>query len=273
MLEDELTSILADTDIGQLIVIDSSEQHELARKLRSQNRPFLVTDFKKAATLAAKSRQRTHTDGHSTQRRGFLKQLPYLRSEDNLVVVVNVLRLGLHIDSKLLKQEVYQQIERMADFSDGIFVLYGVCDALRTLTQDFNGNACPLFFLADDDGTTVDDCIALALGGNQAYADVLTNEKDIILFFTPMWAAHWQDLPDDYSLLKHVRSKKIAKVDTGLSYEPDFEANVDKCARRFHLHPVPLKGSTAVIHRSYQRAKKEVCVETKGFLHNKEDKP
>lgn len=261
MLEDELTSILVDTDIKQLILVDSREQQELARKLRSQNRPFLISDFKGAATLAAKSRQKTHIGEHSTQRRGFFQQLVHRRSVDDLVIVVNVLRLGLHVDSKLLKQEVYSQIERMANFSDGIFVLYGICDALRTLEQDFSG-ACRLFFLADGDGKTVDDCIALALGGNQAYGDVLTNDKDIVLFFTPMWAAHWQDLPDDYSLLKHVRFKKIARVDTGLSYEPNFEANVDQCARRFYLRPVPLKGNTALIHSSYRRAKNEVCRNT-----------
>ncbi len=271
MLEDELTSILADRDIKQLIIVDSSEQQELARKLRSQNRPFLVTDFTRAAALAAKSRQTAQAGEHSTQRRGFLYQLLHRRSADGLIVVVNVLRLGLHVDSALLKQEVYYQIERMADFSDGVFVLYGICDALWALKKDFNGNACPLFFLAGDDGTTVDDCIALALGGNQAYGDVLTKDTDIALFFTPMWAAHWRDLPDDYSLLKHVRFKKIAKVDTGLSYEPNFEANVDKCAQRFCLRPVPLQGSTTVIRSSYQRAKNEVC-RRKGSPHNTENK-
>jgi hypothetical protein len=80
---------------------------------------------------------------------------------------------------------------------------------------------------------------------------MLTNDKGIVLFFTPMWAAHWQDLPDDYSLLKYARFKNIAKVDMGLPYGPDFEANVEKCARRFRLRPVPLKGSTSVIHGSY----------------------
>jgi len=147
---------------------------------------------------------------------------------------VNVLRLGLHIDSTLLKQEVYRQIERMADFSDGIFVLYGICDALRTLEHDFNGSLCPLFFLAGDDGTKVEDCIALALGGNQAYASVLTNDKNIVLFLTPMWAAHWQDPPDELTLLKHARFKKIAKIDTALSYEPDFDANVDDANKFYH---------------------------------------
>ncbi|MGZ4893735.1 MAG: DUF1638 domain-containing protein [Halobacteriota archaeon] len=264
MLEDELTSILADEDIRQLIIVDSAEQQQLARKLRSQNRPFLIVDFDKAAALAFKSRQSTNTSKHSTQKRGLFSQLLNRRSVHDLVVVVNMLRLGLHVDSKLLKQAVYRQTECMAGFSDGIVVLYGICDALSTLERDFNGR-CPLFFLADDEGKTVEDCIALALGGNQAYADVLTNDKEIALFFTPMWAAHWQDLPDDYSLLKYVRFKKIAKVDTGLSYEQDFEANIKKCARRFCLHPVPLQGSTSVIHRSYQSAKNGII--------NKENKP
>jgi hypothetical protein len=145
----------------------------------------------------------------------------------------------------------------MADFSDGIFVLYGICDALRTLERDFNGT-CPLFFLADEEGATVEDCIAAALGGNQEYANVLTNDNSILLFLTPMVAAHWDDLSADFTLMKHARFKKIAKVDTGLSYEPDFDANFDKCAKHFSLCPVLLRGNTSVIQKSYARAKKGV---------------
>ncbi len=258
MLEDELTSILADDDIKQLIIVDNAEQQELARKLRSQNRPFLITDFEEAFNLVKKHRHRTRSDGHSTKRHGVLQQLLRRRSVDDLVVVVHVLRLGLHIDSSLLKQEVYRHIEHMVDFSDGIFVLYGICDALRTLEHDFNGIVCPLFFLADDDGAKVEDCIALALGGNQAYANVLTNDEDIVLFLTPMWAAHWQDLREGFTLMKHARFMKIAKVDTALSYQPDFDANVDECAKQFSLHPVLLRGNTSVIQKSYLRAKKGI---------------
>ncbi len=260
MLEDELTSILADDDdVQQLVIVDSAEQQELARKLRSQNRPFITADFEGVSNLVTKHRQRARPDGHPTKERGVLRQVFRKQRVDALVVVVHVLRLGLHVDSALLKQEVYRQIERMAAFSDGIFVLYGVCDALRTLEHDFNGGVCPLFFLADDDGAKVEDCIALALGGNEKYANVLTNDTDIVLFLTPMWAAHWRDLDEGFALMKHVRFKKVAKVDTALSYEPDFDANVNECAKRFDLHPVPLKGNTTVVRRSYLRAKSGVC--------------
>ncbi len=74
-----------------------------------------------------------------------------------------------------------------------------------------------------------------------------------------MWAAYWQDLSEDFTLMKRVRFKKIAKVDTALLYEPDFDANVDACAKQFSLYPVLLRGTTYVIHQSYLRAKKGVC--------------
>lgn len=264
MLEDELTSILADDDDvkQQLVIVDSTEQQELARKLRSQNRPFITVDFEGVSNLVTKHRRRARSGGYSMKERGALRQVLRQQSADALVVVVHVLTLGLHVDGVLLMQEVYRQIERLAAFSDGIFVLYGVFDALRTLEHDFNDSVCPLFFLADDDGAKVEDCIALALGGNEEYANVLTNDKDIALFLTPMWAAHWQDLHEGFTLMKHVRFKKVAKVDTALSYEPDFDANVNECAKQFNLHPVPLKGDTTVVHRSYLRAKSGVYENT-----------
>jgi hypothetical protein len=258
MLEDELTSILIDDEIKQLILIDSEEEQGLARKLRSQNRPFLFADFDEAYNFVKRHRHGMQSTGPSIKRHSIFHHMLRRRSVDDLAVVVRVLPLRLHVDSTLLQQEVYYQIERMATFSDGIFLLYGVCDALWKLKHDFNGRICPLFFLADDNEATVDDCIALALGGNKAYANVLTTDNSIMLFLTPMVAAQWQNLRQDLVLMKHARFKKVAKVDTGLSYEPDFDANVERCAKCFSLNPVLLSGNTDVIQRSYVRAKNGV---------------
>src|SRR5674536_382044 len=58
MLEDELTSILANDDnVKQLVIVDSTEQQELARKLRSENRPFLIKDFEGAYNHVKKHQQ------------------------------------------------------------------------------------------------------------------------------------------------------------------------------------------------------------------------
>ena len=71
-----------------------------------------------------------------------------------------------------------------------------------------------------------------------------------------MVAAQWQDLSEDFTLMKHARFKKIAKLDTGLSYEPDFDANVDRCAKHFSLYPVLLRGNTNVIQKLFKGEKR-----------------
>jgi hypothetical protein len=79
MLEDELTYILAeDNDVKQLVIVDGKEQQELARKLRSQNRPFLIVDFQEAFSRVKKHRY--GSGGHSIKRQGILQQLLRRRS-------------------------------------------------------------------------------------------------------------------------------------------------------------------------------------------------
>jgi len=265
MLEDELTHVLAeDRELKHLMVIDTPESQGLTRKLRAQNRPFLIADLAQIPHLV-KKKQGNGTPSWLDTMVGVRRLVNAIRrrvsrgSSDNLVVIASVFRLGLHVDSALLKKEVYEAIDCMSHFSDGILVLYGVCDALRTLEGDFNDCKSPLYFLTDENATMVEDCIALALGGNQSYAHFLNNQQDIVVFLTPMWAASWQHLNDNLKLLKHVRFKKVAKVDTGLSYEPDFDARVDKFAQMYNLNVIQLKGCTDIIKRSYNEAKDGTC--------------
>jgi hypothetical protein len=96
---------------------------------------------------------------------GYIRRRVYQRSSNDLVAITYVLRLGLHTDSALFKKEVYKAIDYMSRFSDGIFMLYGVCDALRTLEDDFNDCESSFYFLTDENATRIEDCIALALGG------------------------------------------------------------------------------------------------------------
>jgi len=261
MLEDELTHALAeDRELKHLIVVDTPESQGLARKLRAQNRPFLIAGLAQIPHLVKKKQGNRTSSWPDTMMRmrrlvNTIRRRVYHGNSDNLVVIAYVFRLGLHVDSALLKDEVYKAIDRMSHFSDGILVLYGVCDALRTLEGDFNDCKSSLYFLTDENATRIEDCIALALGGNQPYAHFLNNEQDIVIFLTPMWAASWRHLSSDYKLLKHVRFRKVAKVNTGLSYEPDFDANVDEFAQRYKLKVIQLKGCTDIIKRCYREAK------------------
>ena len=157
----------------------------------------------------------------------------------------------------------------MSSFSDGILVLYGLCDSLRDLERDFAGCRCPIYFLADEQGTKVEDCIALALGGNQSRWQTSSIHRDVVLFFTPVWASNSQstrrNLGNDQELaqnvkklLKHARFKKklkIAQVDTGLRYEPNFDDNVRDFAQIHDLGVIHLKGNTDIVERCYLKAK------------------
>ena len=99
-------------------------------------------------------------------------------SEQELVVVVNVLKMALHSDGKQIMDEVYKNIREMSRFSDGILLLYGLCgNSLGDVGNDLRDLSCPIYFLTDKDGNRVDDCIAAALGGNKQYEEALSESS------------------------------------------------------------------------------------------------
>ena len=170
MLEDELTHILSeDKELTHLILVDTAEVQGLARKLRAQNRPFLTADLAQIPDLVKKQSNAPLFSRMPTKRARISDAVHRLLPGGNAsdAVVANVLTIDLHADGELLKREVCRNIERMSSFSDGILVLYGVCDSLKDLERDCAGCPYPLYFLTDEDGTRVEDCIALALGGNR----------------------------------------------------------------------------------------------------------
>jgi len=59
-------------------------------------------------------------------------------------------------------------------------------------------------------------------------------------------------------LLKHTRFKKVAKIDTGLLYGPNFDEIVYDFARARKLNVVQLKGNTDIVERCYHKAKSSV---------------
>jgi hypothetical protein len=180
--------------------------------------------------------------------------------------VVSLLRLGLHSDLELLRTAVYDEIRRLSAFSDGILIFYGRCgDSLAHIQEDLADLSCPLFFLADDQGQRIDDCIATALGGNEEYDRTLSEHKDVAVFLTPMWASSWKAMREEVAsfgrgrdlraMLKGSGLKRVAGIDTGLAFEKGFEEKVDGFAREFGLERIDLPGGTRVAEKSYQRAK------------------
>lgn len=156
----------------------------------------------------------------------------------------------------------------MSRFSDGILLLYGLCgNSLGDTGNDLKDLSCPIYFLTDRDDKRVDDCIAVALGGNKRYEETLRGFSDIGFFFTPMWAFNWREIEKEANnssksqslgnMLNRLGYQKVAMLDTGLHYTENFgvESKVGELASLYNLEIVRLQGSTEIVDRCYQQAK------------------
>ncbi len=283
MFEDELAHVLSnDRELEQLIVVEGRDSFGLLRKLKSENCLHRTAPLDRVPFLLGNGSSSSSGSGS-----GFmalakpLLTLPFfrkihekmkLKAAHRVTVVVNPLRLGLHDDLDLLKSEVYGKIKEMAAFSDGILIFYCSCgEAFESLEEDFLGFECPLYCLKDGNGEVVADCISAALGGNAAYDEIMYACRGTgALYFTPMWASSWKEMGEerrksrnlDDNYLKDPRYSRVVKLDTGLSYDPDFNKNVRDFARTFDMEIVEIKGSAELAEKSYRAARKGVIQHT-----------
>ncbi|MDD3043240.1 MAG: DUF1638 domain-containing protein [Methanosarcinaceae archaeon] len=273
MLEDELAYVLSqDRDLQQLILVENRECQSLLRKLKAGTCLPRTAPLDRVPMLL--------NNGHGTELRKALNPLHQLhffkklhdkmkiKGARQVTAVVNVLRLGLHVDLELLKSEVYENIRKMAPFSDGILLFYGTCgNALGKLEEDFAGFGCPLYFLKDKSGETVEDCISLALGGNEAYAEAMLACRGVgTIYLTPLWALNWKKMEEEAGGSPDLNKRYLqnshygwtAKINTGLPCGPDFHKNVRDFARSFGMEILEREGSPEVAKRSYEYARKAV---------------
>ncbi|MDD3245743.1 MAG: DUF1638 domain-containing protein [Methanosarcina sp.] len=281
MFEDELAHVLSsDRELEQLIVVEGRDSFGLLRKLKSVNCLTRTAPLDRVPFLLGNR----HSSGSGSGLMALAKpllRLPFfgeihgkmkLKAAHRVTVVVNPLRLGLHDDLELLKSEVYGKIREMAAFSDGILLFYCSCGkAFESLEEDFSGFECPLYCLKDGNGEVVADCISAALGGNAAYDETMYACRGTgALYFTPMWASSWKEMGEkrkksrnfDDNYLKDPRYSRVVKLDTGLSYDPDFHKNIQDFARTFNMEIVEIKGSTELAEKSYMAARKGVIQHT-----------
>ena len=194
MLEDEIVHVLSkDSELQQLIVVENRESLGLLRKLRLRN-CNTRTAFLDRVPMLLKDQYDPDFKIFSRIPSGFLlfkKLLKKRKEKEKISVVVNILSMRLHADLEILKTEVYRNIREMASFSDRILIFYGTCGhALGKLEEDLSDLECPLLFLKDRNGEIIEDCISLALGGNEAYARAMTEFQGMeTIYLTPIWAS------------------------------------------------------------------------------------
>lgn len=159
-----------------------------------------------------------------------LKKFHWKKGGEKIIVVVNVLSLGLHATLEILKTEVSEIFVKWLPSRIGSF-FYGTCGhALRKLEEDLSDLECSLFFLKDRDGEIIEECISLALGGDEAYARVMADFQGMgTIYLTPMWASRWKKLENETrsrDFNKHYLKNPLyflaAKIDSALANDPDF---------------------------------------------------
>ncbi len=247
MFEDEIIHLLEnDPEIEKVLVVENQDCVGITRKMAEAGIPYTALP---------------------------LEEIPEKQEEKGLTLNIYMLELALHAIPENLKRTVYSKVEAMAPRSDGILLFYGLCgNVLGKIEEDFKALDCKVCILKEEDGEIVDDCIGAVLGGRGQYLKALKSCRGVGTFFlTPMWAVNWREMirtaglnqdPDDISMSKfvfdHAGYKRVARINTGLAYEKDFEACVREFSRLFEFEITDLEGTMKLVESCYAKTKTSV---------------
>ncbi|MGB9929163.1 MAG: DUF1638 domain-containing protein [Methanosarcina sp.] len=247
MFEDEIMHLIEkDPEIGKIFLVKNDDSEGIRRKMLEAGISHNVVP---------------------------LEELPEKQQGEGFILNIFMLELALHAIPENLKKTVYSKVETMTPYSDGILLFYGLCgNVLGKIEQDFKNLDCKVSILKEKNGEIVDDCIGSVLGGRAQYLKALKDCKGVGTFFlTPMWAANWREMirtaglsqnPDDIKMSKFVFDyagyKKAARVNTGLSYEKDFEACVREFATLFDFEITDLEGTMQLVENCYKQTKSSI---------------
>jgi len=183
----------------------------------------------------------------------------------SLEVVTAMLRVGLHMDKGTLKEGVTEQARILSGKSDVLVLGYGLCgNVLLDIEKQLVDLRCPVVMPQNQDGSTIDDCVCLVLGGTQKYLDQVHREAGT-WFVTPGWLKHWDTLLvkelhcRDIDMVKWVFKKadykRVLMVDTGIGNLETLRAETKKFADVFGFYSEETKGTLDILERAFDRAK------------------
>lgn len=183
----------------------------------------------------------------------------------SLEVLAMTLRVGLHMDKTLLRDGVKEQARILSEKSDILVLGYGLCgNVLLNIEEQLAGLNCPVVMPQNQDGSTIDDCVCLVLGGTEKYLDQVRREAGT-WFVTPGWLKHWETLLvkelhcKDISMVKWIFKKADYKralmVDTGIGNRDTLRTETEKFANVFGFYMEEAKGTLNILERAFDKAK------------------
>lgn len=247
ILQDEIVYLLEkDLSVSDIFVVTNNEEKELVTKLDASGLHYTLLP---------------------PERLGLVHENKDIGS---FTVLIYLVELALHELPKKLKIGVYDKIEQLTQYSDGILLFYGLCgNVLDKVEEDFGQqeNVCPVRILRDEK-RIMDDCIGASLGGGEEYLRVLKSlTSQGTYLFTPMYAHSWREImrveQDDpnrsVELLRNMHEitgyKRVAKVNTGLMYTENFNEKIEEFAEIFDFEVLEIPGNQKIFQKCYASMK------------------
>jgi hypothetical protein len=258
IFEDEIVHLVEhDEEIDEVLILKNESSEEIVRKFGEIGYPCRELTLKNVESHRC-FKDEKHVD------------------DEGLMLVLNILEVaGVGKRRTGLKMNVYDAILRMSLFSDGMLLFYGLCgNLLKDIEEDFKYLECPLVLLRDSEGNIVDDCICAALGGKKAFMEKIKEFRgERVFMLTPMWAANWEKmvvangfarsletLEESKLVFRAARYARVAKVNTGLNYQQNFESRVREFAAFYDFGITELKTDNVLFEKCYSELKNSLMV-------------
>lgn len=253
ILQDEILHLLEnDSSVDEIIVVKGDEDKEFLEKLELLDMKYTNPDLEEIPTISERE------------------------TSDRFIVLIYFMELALHEFPKMLQAGVYETINKLTLYSNGILLFYGLCgNVLAKVETDFaeQENSCPVRILKNN-GNIVDDCIGATLGGTDAYLKALKQFSDEgTFFFTPMYAHSWRKIMrvdseksgQTIEMLKEMNEitgyKRVAKIQTRLPYTKDFDKTVEEFAKIFDFEVLEIEGHQIIFEKTYESMKKTLNIQ------------
>lgn len=261
--------------LGMIVcpILEDEMIYNLKNDSEEKNIFMLMNDFNSTTVAKLKKNDLPFTEiGEAEFLEGKVK-IP----DDGYNVIIWDMSLGLHQEPEILKEKIHDELKRIDGLVDGLILYYGLCgQALLGICEWAEQNLrTPLTIFKDRQGKICDDCIAVPLGGSEAYLKLLRKYPGI-MYLTPAMAGNQDEFmdkmeifkglgddgPKDYDMLKMILDmagyKYAMKIQTGLGDQDTFQQSCEEYVKKLDLELIELEDgwtSTEVADRTYEEAK------------------
>lgn len=274
MLEDELVYALSkDLEIKRLFVVENRNSSRFVKKLKSEYlKPFIFSSDRLYPIVSEINRESLDSYTRKFSNISFCKKIyDFILNKgkkQELTVVVNLLKKDLHSDIDLLQSEVYLNAKEMSKISNGILLFYGKCGFSSEKVQaELQQLGCPIYFLRDEGRNIVDDCISVALGGNEIYTKtMLSGNGKGAIYATPMVLSglnetNYKSSESYIKISKYLTSpiySLLFKINNQDYKDVNFHRNASEFAKLFNMKIINVNGTMKIAINSYIEAKTDI---------------